>query len=685
MLGAKWLLIVLAGLVGVATALAIAAAQVPKYTATADVFVTVTSGQSTGDLAQGGTFSQDQARNFAAVVPREKVLGPVIAELGLNTTLDDLRKQIDVEVPLNTSLITIKATDPSPQMSAQLANAVARYLKQAVADLSPTVSGEKGTPVRAELIGEAKVPVKTSSPIIPLFAVLGGLAGLVLAIGYLVVVELLVAKVDSTEQIEAATHSTVLASVPRDRMIGRHPIAVTARPLSLRAENIRQARTALKFLPGETNQTFVITSSVSGEGKSTTAANIAAAFAAEGLSTCLVEADLRRPRLEGLLDLTGGSGLSDIIVGHSKIEDTLQPWGPDNLQVILAGTVPPNASELLGSVRGEDSLRSIVEQFDVTIIDTPPLTAVTDAAIIGRMFGGVVLIVGAGKVRFSELNQAMSALSVADVPVRGTVMNLAKGDDSRPYAYAYSERGRQSKFAAALPQTWRPVIKVAVALVAAVAVTLATVALSTRPVAAGAAGATPVPTSTAVTTPATQKVAAFIGDSLVAGRGGEGVRWTSLLSNSMNWQEVNLGLGGTGYVKSSNKDGCGLDYCAPFPLIAPTAIDRSPDVVIVSGGINDAGSNVTQAATTLFTSLRTALPKAQIIALSPVGRATGYPTELAKIRDEIKAAAASTGVTFVDIGNPLQGRPDLYFDETHPNAAGYKVLADTITKAIRKL
>jgi polysaccharide biosynthesis transport protein len=684
MLGGRWLLIVLAGLLGVASALAVAAVMVPKYTATADVFVTVTSGQSAGDLAQGATFAQEQARNFAAVVPREKVLGPVISELGLTTTLDDLVKQIDVEVPLNTSVISIKATDPSPQRSAQIANTVAKYLKQAVTDLSPTVSGTKGAPVRAEVIGEAKAPIKTSSPIIPLFAVIGGLAGLVLAIGYLVVVELLVAKVDSTEQIEAATGSTVLASVPRDRTIARHPIAVTARPLSLRAENIRQARTALKFLPGETNQTFVITSSVSGEGKSSTAANIAAAFAAEGLSTCLVEADLRRPRLEGLLDLTGGTGLSDIAVGHSKIEDTLQPWGPDNLQVILAGTVPPNASELLGSSRGEESLRSIAERFEVTIIDTPPLTAVTDAAIIGRMFGGVVLIVGAGKVRTSELNQAMSALAVADVPVRGTVMNLAKGDDSRPYAYAYSEKGRQSKFAAALPQTWRPVVKVAIALVAAAAVALTAVAMSTRPVPAGAAVPTPVASTTSATS-AAPKVAAFIGDSLVAGTGGAGVRWTSLLSDSMGWEEINLGLGGTGYVKSSGQNGCGQDYCAPFSLVATSAIDRSPDVVIISGGINDAGSNVTQAATSLFRALRTALPKAQIIALSPPGRVDGYPTELATIRDQIKAAAASTGVTFIDIGNPLQGRPDLFSDATNPNTAGYKVLADTITKAIRKL
>lgn len=684
MLGGKWLLIVLAGLLGTAVALGVAAFSTPKYTATADVFVSVTSGQSTGDLAQGSTFSQDQARNFASVVPREIVLGPVIKELGLDTTLEDLRKQIDVEVPLNTSLITIMVTDTSPEMSARMANSVAKYLKQAVTELSPTVDDVKGAPVRADVIEAAGVPAKPSSPIIPLYAVLGGLAGLVLAIAYLVIVELLVAKVDSTEQVETVTGSTVLASVPRDRTIARHPIAVTARPLSLRAENIRQARTALKFLPGETNQTFVFTSSVSGEGKSTTAANIAAAFAAEGLSTCLVEADLRRPRLEGLLDLTGGTGLSDIAVGHSKIEDTLQAWGPDNLQVILAGTVPPNASELLGSSRGQESLRQIAERFEVTIIDTPPLTAVTDAAIIGRIFGGVILIVGGGKVRTSELNQAVSALTVADVPIRGTVLNLAKGDENRPYAYAYSEKGRQSKWAAALPQTWRPVLKVGVAILAATAVAVTGILLANRPASAESSAAVPG-TSQTSTAPASKKVAAFIGDSLVAGAGGKGTTWTGLVSANMDWTEVNLGRGGTGYATSAGRAGCGSAFCPPFPMMASEAIANSPDVVVISGGTNDAGKNVKQEALMLFTQLRYALPKAKIFVVSPLWRVTPDTAGILSIRAEVQAAAKKAKVTYLDVGNPLLGHTEWFTsDGVHPNAAGYKELARTITQEIKK-
>jgi polysaccharide biosynthesis transport protein len=679
MLQRRWLLIVLAGLLGTTVALIVAGSQTPKYTAAADVFVTVANGQSSGELAQSSTFSQDQASNFAAVVPKQIVLEPVIKELGLDITIDDLRKSIDVEVPLNTSLITISVVNKDPKLAAALANSIAQHLSSAVSTLTPTVSDVSGAPVRVDVIESATVPHDPTSPVIPLYAMIGLLLGLALAIAYLVIVELVVARVDSAEQVEALTGSAVLANVPRDRKVGRHPIAVTALPLSLRAEAIRHARTALKFLPGEGNQTFVVTSAVSGEGKSTTAANIAAAFAAEGLSTCLVEADLRRPRLEGLLDLTGGPGLSDIVVGQCQIDDVVQPWGPDNLNVILVGTVPPNASELLGSTRGQDALKEIAKKYEVTIIDSPPMTAVTDAAIIGRIFGGVVMVVGGGKVRTSELRQAVSALSVADVPVRGVVMNLAKDDASRPYAYAYSDRRRGTKLAGLLPQGWRPVIKVAAALLAVAAVVVATILMANRSTDSSSAAATPMASVTALS-----KKTVFIGDSLVQGAGGS-PNWVELVSKDMGWTPINLGRGGTGYVTSSNAAGCGLSYCPTFAEMATSAIERKPDVVVISGGRNDGSKDVAASAQSLFKALRTGLPSAQIIVLSPLGDANTYSDSLSRTRAAVKTAAAKTGVTYVDVGNPLEGKSDKFTDGVLPTADGYAILADTITKAFRKL
>ena len=124
--------------------------------------------------------------------------------------------------------------------------------------------------------------------------------------------------------------------------------------------------------------------------------------------------------------------------------------------------------------------------------------------------------------------------------------------------------------------------------------------------------------------------------------------------------------------------------------MADSAIAVKPDIVVISGGENDGNKSVKAksvqvAATKLFTQLRTSLPNAKIVVLSPLWRATPMPTSLQAIAAEVKQAAAATGVAYVDVGNPLEGQPSMFsVDGTNPNAAGYKKLATTITKAVRK-
>jgi lysophospholipase L1-like esterase len=153
----------------------------------------------------------------------------------------------------------------------------------------------------------------------------------------------------------------------------------------------------------------------------------------------------------------------------------------------------------------------------------------------------------------------------------------------------------------------------------------------------------------------------------------------------MGWEEVNLGRGGTGYVTSSNAAGCGLQYCPTFVEMAEPAIATNPDIVVISGGQNDGTKVVRSAASKLFAALRKALPNARIYVISPLWRSTQIPASLQQISAEVKAAAAATGVTYVEVGNPLQDQPELFSaDGTHPTAAGYKKLATAITAAIRK-
>ncbi|AWB87302.1 polysaccharide biosynthesis tyrosine autokinase [Mycetocola zhujimingii] len=411
-----------------------------EYSASTELFVAVSTGENTGELAQGSNYSQQQARNYSAVATREIVLQPVIDSLGLDTTVRELRTHISTAVPLNTSLISITVTDSSSDRAAAIANGLATSLSNSVQTLVPKLP-DGSYPLQLKTVQSAVPPLFPSSPNTSLSVTLGLLGGLVAAIALVAARENLNARVRTPEQIKAVTGSNLLGSIVYDRSASAAPMALRSNRLSSRAEEFRQLRTNLRFLQADDDhKVFVLTSSIPGEGKSSTAANLAATIAASGASVCLVEADLRRPTLGGILDLEGGVGLTTLLAGEAKLDDVLQPWGVDGLKVLLAGEIPPNPSELLGSARAEEILTSIKERFAVTVIDCPPLIPVTDATILARLFGGAILVVGAKKVEVRELRKAVERMSVVDAPILGTVLNLAPTSVMGRYHMTYASQ-----------------------------------------------------------------------------------------------------------------------------------------------------------------------------------------------------------------------------------------------------
>ncbi|WP_336645731.1 polysaccharide biosynthesis tyrosine autokinase [Microbacterium sp. USHLN186] len=434
----QWAVVALCLIVGVTFGWVAAQVTPREYTASADVFVTATGGANTGEIAQSTNFSQQQARNFAAISTREVVLQPVIEALDLDTTVRKLRKQVSASVGLNTSVITISATDESPERAAAVANSVSTNLSEVVPALTPRVQGD--SPVRLQVIESAVPPVLPSAPNVPLLLVVGLLLGVLLATITVVVRGVLDARVRSADQLSGLLNAPVIGSIGYDRRAGRQPIAMRDRH-SLRAEEYRQVRANLRFLQsGEKHKVFAITSANPGEGKSSTSANVAIALAASGLKTCLIEADLRRPSLGGVLDLPDALGFSDVIAGDISAMDALVPWGEDGVKVLLSGTIPPNPSELLESSAAAETLRLIRSHFDVTVIDCPPLNPVSDAAVVARMFGSVI-VVGASRVlRVRDLRRAAERLRGVGATAEGAIFNFARVRSSSRYRYESSTR-----------------------------------------------------------------------------------------------------------------------------------------------------------------------------------------------------------------------------------------------------
>ncbi|MBD8023752.1 polysaccharide biosynthesis tyrosine autokinase [Microbacterium gallinarum] len=439
----NWIIILVLTVLGAAAGAAYSFAQTPKYQATTQLYVSVRSeGAATGDLVQGTTFARQIVASYVDVVNTALVLDPVIAELGLDTTATALSSQITASTPLNTVMIDITATDTDPEQAAAIADATAASLATAVqTTLEVPASADAASPVQVRTVQPAVVPSTPSSPNTMLNIALGTLLGLALGIGIGVLRTVLDTRVRTLHDIEQLTTAPLLGGIAYDPGAQKRPLIVHADPRSPRAESFRSLRTNLQFLNIEGGpRSFVVSSAGPGEGKSTTTANLAIALAETGARVALVDGDLRLPRVADYMGIEGGVGLTDVLIGRVELADALQKWGRGQLFVLTSGPIPPNPSELLGSVAMDHVLASLTEHFDYVIIDAPPLLLVTDAAVLSKKTRGVILAAASGKTRKHDLTGAIRSLETAGGQLLGLVVTMlpTRGPDSYGYAaYTY--------------------------------------------------------------------------------------------------------------------------------------------------------------------------------------------------------------------------------------------------------
>ena len=439
----SWILIVALALVGVAAAAAAAIATTPKYIANTQLYVSVqaASGAATTDLLQGTSFARSAVTSYVDVVNSAIVLDEVIKELGLDLTAAQLASTITSASPLNTVLINISVTNSDPELAAQIANSVGQNFSRIVVDRLEKPDGDSASPVKIETIQPAIVPTTPASPNVPMNIALGLLVGLAVGIGLAVLRSVLDTRIHSLHDIELVTDSPMLGGITDDPGVSLRPLVVHSDPKNPRAESFRSLRTNLQFVNIEGGpRSFVVTSSVPGEGKSTTSANLAIALAETGARVALIDGDLRLPRVAEYMGIEGGVGLTDVLIGRAELADVLQKWGKNKLFVLPSGRVPPNPSELLGSAAMARTLGTLTAEFDVVLIDAPPLLLVTDAAVLSKLCGGAIMVVASGRTKRNELTSAVKALERAGSRLVGMVITRlpTKGPDSYGYGqYSY--------------------------------------------------------------------------------------------------------------------------------------------------------------------------------------------------------------------------------------------------------
>lgn len=433
----NWTLIAALALLGLLAGGASAIFTKPTYTAETQLFVAIQSSGSVQELQQGNTFSQARVQSYVKTVGSPVVLQPAIDALGLNTTAEALASKVTAGTDLNTVLISISVQDSSPVQAAAIAKAVATSLISTVDALEKPKNG--GTsPVSLSVIKPATAPSQPSAP----NARVNLIVGLILGLGLGVTSAMLRTKLDSRirgeSDLRQITETPLLGGISFDQDATKKPLLTQTHPQSPRAESFRQLRTNLQFanITGR-EKTVLVTSSLPGEGKSTTATNLAISLAQAGGSVCLIDADLRRPMVHDYLGLDRNAGLTTALIGSADVNDLLQPWGDYNLFVLTSGQIPPNPSELLGSADMQDLVERLELAFDIVIIDAPPLLPVTDAAVLSQHVGGVVLIVGTHLLKRHDLEKSLSALALVEAKLLGIVLNRipAKGPDAYGYGY----------------------------------------------------------------------------------------------------------------------------------------------------------------------------------------------------------------------------------------------------------
>ena len=297
-------------------------------------------------------------------------------------------------------------------------------------------------------IDAAEWPIRPIAPRRKLVFITAGILGLILGIGAAVGVERFDDSIKSPEELRELFGLGLLGTIPGIKALAgrkvvpggdRSRLVTHLDPRSPVAEAYRSLRTNLAFSRAHAPpRSIIFTSPGPADGKSTTVANLAITFAQQGQRTLLIDADLRRAVLDSLFGVPREPGLTDLLIGRSTVTAAAKPTEVENLFVLGSGPFPSNPSELLGSTAMRDILREATEQFDMVLLDSPPLLAVTDAAVLSTITDAAVLVVRMGETSRAAARRATAQLQAVRGHLVGAVLNDVSFDNGLYYGgYGY--------------------------------------------------------------------------------------------------------------------------------------------------------------------------------------------------------------------------------------------------------
>lgn len=382
------------------------------------------------DPDEAALVAQTYAQTFIDLRRDQEILEYLDTASVIQERFDDLERQLD-ELP------------ESATFDRRSLEAEASTLRTALNNLM--ITADLGGGGGARILHDAEVPALPFEPNVRGNAILGATFGLMFGLGLALLLETLDSSVKSKDQLEELTGVANLSAVPAVRDWGHQDstrIVTMESMTSPASEAYRTLRAGLSFAAiGSEMQIIQVTSARPGEGKSTTTANLAVAFARAGSRVALIDCDLRKPRQHAFFDREPIPGLTSVMVGDVLLEEAcrLVPGCGDNLLLLPSGPLPPGPSELLGSKRFEEVIGMLRMVADYIIIDTPPVLAVADALVVARVADATIVVANAQRSDRQGILAAFESLRKVEAPIVGTVLNQVKRGnlDSSSYGYGY--------------------------------------------------------------------------------------------------------------------------------------------------------------------------------------------------------------------------------------------------------
>ena len=410
----------------------------PKYDSSALMIVNTRQDVNANVTSDQINSATKLVSTYSIIIKSDTVLQQVIDNLGLNLTYAKLNKRVTVAAVDDTQVMKITVQSDSPEW--------ARQVCEQIITVAPDVIKEAVEAGSVKVISNPSLATEPVSPNIMKNTMLAAAVGFVLVIGIIVLQVLLDNKINTEEDVTKYLDMTVLGVIPQYDQREHHKLFMVGPDAPFQfTEAYKSLRTILEFLAATSDcKTILITSPVPGEGKSNVAVNLAITLADSGKRVVLVDCDMRKSTISRYLHIPRDHiGITNTITGkdRTQLANALVNFKDLGIVVLPVGTIPPNPSELLATKAMENTFEALKQVYDYIIVDTPPVSVVTDAAVLCKYADGALLVVRPGVTTIEGAQLSKKNLEAVNARILGVVMNgynVKKAGKKDGYYYSYS-------------------------------------------------------------------------------------------------------------------------------------------------------------------------------------------------------------------------------------------------------